>query len=164
MHTSRARRRASLAAVAIAALLGLGACSSSHSSDAGAAASSAKAAGQSALANPTYSADIAQLESELLTAYQQHFSPLHPFKSMMVAIHQVFPSGDASAIATYAVHQLTPAMAHKTAAGKAARNEWAQKVVKDALGSNPNATASPGSAVIPGTTPQATPKATGSTP
>jgi hypothetical protein len=164
MHTSRARRRAGIAAAAIAALLALGACSSSHSSDTGAAASSAKAAGQSALANPTYSAEIAQLENELLASYQKNFSPLHPVKSMGVALHEVFPSASVSETATFAVHALTPDMAGKSAKAKAARAAWAQTVVKHVLNENPNATASPGSAVVPGTTPQASPSTTGSTP
>jgi hypothetical protein len=149
MHILTARRAAGLLGVLLA--LSLAACgSSSHSSQAGAAASSARAAASSELANPTVSADMAQLESRLLAAYQKNFSPIHPITSMETAIHVVFPSGDSKAIATYAVSKLTPAMAHHTNAGKAARLLWAQQVVTEALGSNPGATASPGSANIPG--------------
>jgi len=141
-----------LVTAAVICLAALAGCSSSGSHQPGAEASSGKAAVSSALANPTTSADIANLEGQLLTAYQKNFSPLHPIVSMEKAIKVVFPSGDASAIATYAVHQLTPAMAHHNAKGKAARAFWAQEVVNNALKSNPNATLPPGSAAVPGVT------------
>jgi hypothetical protein len=120
-------------------------CSSSGSSGTDAA----KSAGQSVLANPTYSAEIAQLENQLLASYQKNFTPLHPIKSMGVALHEVFPSASLSETAKFAVNSLTTSMAGKSAKAQAARQAWAQKVVKHVLGENPNATAPPGSAVIP---------------
>jgi hypothetical protein len=162
------RARAVTAALGVALALVLGACSSSSSGSGAAAASSGvqagKSVGQSIMANPTYSAEVTQLENQLLASYQKNFSPLHPIKSMGVALHEVFPSASLSETATFAVHALTPDMAGKSAKAKAARAAWAQTVVKHVLNENPNATAPAGSAVVPGTTPQASPSTTGSTP
>jgi hypothetical protein len=147
MHTSRARRRAGIAAVVIAALLGVGACSSSHSSDAGAAASSAKAAGQSALAEN--SAAINQAEQLLLANLQKEIkaTPAHPYEAAKRAVKDTFPTGDVSAIEQYAVSKASVSMVHS----QAARHAWAHLVVTYALTSG-GSTASPGSASIPGTT------------
>lgn len=149
-----------LAAVTVLAAIALAGCSSSGSHHAGPAASSGRAVASSALANPTVSADISQLENELLTAWQSKFTPVHPIKSSEAAIMVVFPSGDVKAIAAYAVHSITPAMLHGTKDEKvAARKVWAQAVVANALKSNPNATLPPGSANIPGTTSSPSPSA-----
>jgi hypothetical protein len=158
MPTIFSRRTAGFIAAAAAACLLAAGCSSSGSGSGGAAASSAKQAGQSVLANPTYSAEITQLENELLASYQKNFSPLHPVKSMGVALHAVFPSASISETAKFAVGALTTDMAGKSAKAKAARQAWAQKVVKHVIGENPNATAKPGSAVIPGVPASPSPK------
>jgi hypothetical protein len=152
------RRAAGLAAALLISGVALAGCTGSHSSD----ATAGKSAAQSIAAQPTVSADIAQLENELLASYQKNFTPAHPIKSMETTLHAVFPSASLSATATFAVDHLTTAMAHKTAAGKAARDEWAQTVTEHILTENPNATLPPGSAAVPGVTNPATTPSAGS--
>jgi hypothetical protein len=107
-------------AACLAALAGCN--SASHSSASGALSSAA--------ANPTYSAEVTQLESELLAAYKKDFSPAHPVVTMETAVREVFPQGNTGKIAAYAVQQLNPGMT----ASKQARQAWAQKVVTFGLG------------------------------
>lgn len=151
------RRSTWISAALIAAGLIATGCSASTSSP-GAGASSARAAASSIAANPTVSQDLSQLESELLASYQKNFSAAHPITSMKTALHQVFPSASLSASATFAVDHLTTSMVGTKQAAVTARHAWAQLVVEHILAENPNATASPGSAVIPGATVPATAK------
>ncbi len=111
-----------------AASLAAGCSSASHGSG------SASGALSSAAANPTYSAEVSQLENELLAAYKKDFNPAHPVVTMKTAVHEVFPQGDATRIAAYAVQQLNPGMT----ASKQARAAWAQKVVTYGLGQGPS--------------------------
>lgn len=159
---SRFARPAAAVAAVLMALTLLAACGSSSSGGQTAhdAASSARARESSAMANPTVSADLTKLENELLAAFQKEIkaAPAHPFKAAQAAVHEVFPAGDTAKIEQYAVSTFTVTMVHS----KDARRGWAAGVASYALAQG--ATASPGSASIPGTTPTAPATSTGSAP
>lgn len=91
-------RNGIVAATAVAALALTGAgCSSGHASQSAAAAASSLAA------DPTYQAQVKQLENELLANFQKYFDPHHPITSMESAVEHTFPGASASTIVSYAV-------------------------------------------------------------
>jgi hypothetical protein len=130
------RPAALLALCLITAAVTTGCGNASH----GPAASSAHAAASSALADPTVSADLAQLENKLLANLKTHLNPAHPARSVEAAVQATFPDGDTARIEAYAVKQFTPAVLTTKGPGSA-RDTWAQEVVAYALGPPGTATA-----------------------
>lgn len=139
-----------LLVVPVLALLPLAACSSSHSSDVQAGKAHASAIAQ----DP----QVTAAENLLLANYQKELkaTPAHPVKAAQRALHDTFPSGDTAKIENFAVSKLSVSMVHS----HAARVTWAHEVAVYALAQG-GSTAAPGSANIPGTTPQATSTPTG---
>ena len=128
------RTAIALAGLAAAALLaGCGSGSGTHAGQAAAAASSV-------MANPTYSAEAAQLEGQLLANLQAEFKahPGHPFTDGKTAIKDTFPSGDVSAIVQHGVQTFTLAVLHSSGPGSA-RQRWADGVIAFALTQGQNA-------------------------
>ena len=158
--TTRSARAAALAAAVL--VLALAACGGS-SGKASAGASSAKAAGQSALANPAVSADVQAAEQLLLANLQKDFKASHPYSSAKQAVKDTFPAWLAGKIVTYGLHTFTLAVVHPLRGANPARDKWAQGVAAYAL-ANGGGTASPGTAKIPGTTASPSPPTTGGTP
>lgn len=136
--------RIGLAGLAILGSVTLAACGSGSSS-------SGSAALHSLAANPTYSAEVAQLEAQLLANFKKDFSPAHPITSMESAVRDTFPGGSSTKIVNYALKTFTLKDAHGHA-----RQVWIQGVVTYAL--NQGATGvGTGQPVIPGTTGSASP-------
>ena len=128
------------AAIAAAALAGC----SSHGSQATAAGSSAHAAASSAMANPAVSADVAQLENELLANLKGLYDPAHPVRSLDAAVKATFLQGDTRKTEVFAVKTFTPAVITSGGPGSA-RSKWAQGVVQFALAQGASPSASPSS-------------------
>jgi hypothetical protein len=142
-----------VAAAILAIVLSLvaGACSSSKSSD----VQAGKAHASAIASDP----QVTAAENLLLANYQKEIkaTPAHPIEAAKRALKDTFPTGDSAKVEQYAVSQLTVTMT----TSHAARVIWVHKAVTYALAQG-GSTASPGSAVIPGTTPQPTAPATGS--
>lgn len=144
-----------LAAAAAAAALLMAGCSSSGSSGTDAA----KSAGQSALANPAVSADIAAAEALLTANFKKDFSAAHPYASIKQAIMDTFPQGNLPKIENYAVRTFSLKVIHPgLTKPNADRSAWIQNIVKTALASGAVASASPGTAKVPGVSGSASPK------
>ena len=151
MRTSR--RKTALVVLALAIPLAIASCSSSSHGHASSVASSLAA-------NPTYSAEVNQLESELLANFKKDFKTTHPITSMEEAVRDTFPGGSSTKIVNYAVKTFTLSKAH----GKA-RQAWIQSVVTYALAQGATATGvGTGQPKVPGTTtsPPASPSPAGS--
>src|SRR5690348_6524653 len=91
------RRRTALAGTALVAVLAVAGCSSS---DHGAGA---RAAASSLAADPTYQAQVQQLQDALLANFQKDFHASHPITSMENAVKDTFPGAHVSAIVNYAI-------------------------------------------------------------
>lgn len=125
------------AVIAVAALAG---CGTQHP----AASASAHAAASSAMANPAVSADVTQLENELLANLKGLYDPAHPVKSLDAAVKATFPQGDTRKTEAFAVKTFTPAVITSGGPGSA-RSKWAQGVVTFALAQGASPSASPSS-------------------
>jgi prophage DNA circulation protein len=148
----RKARKAALILTPFLAFGVLAGCSStSHSSD----VQAGKAHASAIASDP----QVTAAENLLLANYQKEIkaTPRHPVEAAKRALKDTFPTGDTAKVEQYAVSQLTVTMTHS----HAARVTWAHNVTTYALAQG-GSTASPGSAVIPGTTPQPTAPATGS--
>jgi prophage DNA circulation protein len=143
MSSKTLARAIAFAALAIVLALLAGACSSSHSSD----VQAGKAHASAIASDP----QVTAAENLLLANYQKEIkaTPAHPVAAAKRALHDTFPAGDTAKIEQYAVSNLTVTMTHS----HVARADWAHKVATFALAQG-GSTASPGSAIIPGTTPQ----------
>jgi hypothetical protein len=143
MHAPILRRALGLLAVPALACVVLTGCGHSHDS------AKAAAAASSAEANPTYSADVAQLENELTANLKTYFSAAHPIDSTKKAVQVTFPGTDVGKIETYAVKTFTPGVGHK---GQT-RTRWVNGVVTYALDLGSAGIPSPGTASIPAAAP-----------
>jgi hypothetical protein len=115
-----------------------------QSSDHGAGA---RAAASSLAADPTYQAQVQQLQDELLANFKKDFHASHPVTSMENAVRDTFPGGKSQVIINDAVKTFSLKDAHKGAAQTA----WMHDVVTFALaqGTQGVGTAQPS---IPGVT------------
>lgn len=120
------RRRTVLAGAAIAAALAVAGTAGCQSSDHGAGA---RAAASSLAADPTYQAQVKQLQDELLTNFKKDFQASHPITSMENAVRDTFPGGSSQAIINYAVKTFSLKDSHKGAA----QDAWIHGVVTFAL-------------------------------
>jgi prophage DNA circulation protein len=146
MSSKTLARVIAFAALAIVLALVAGACSSSKSSH---DVQAGKAHASAIASDP----QVTAAENLLLANYQKEIkaTPAHPVAAAKRALHDTFPAGDTAKIEQFAVSNLTVTMTHS----HAARADWAHKVATFALAQG-GSTASPGSAIIPGTTPQPT--------
>lgn len=134
------------AAIAIVlALLAAGCGPSSKSSD----VQAGKAHASAIASDP----QVTAAENLLLANYQKEIkaTPAHPIAAAQRALHDTFPTGDTAKIEQFAVSKFTVTMVHS----HAARAAWAHEVATYALAQG-GSTAAPGTAIVPGTTPQAT--------
>jgi len=138
------RSTTALAAAAIVAALAAGSAGCSSSSDHGAGA---RAAASSLAADPTYQAQVKQLQDALLANFKKDFHASHPITSMENAVRDTFPGGSSQDIINHAVKTFSLKDAHKGAAQTA----WMHDVVTYALakGTQGVGTAQP---TIPGVT------------
>ena len=120
------RRRTMLATAAVLAALAAGSTAGCSSSDHG---SGARAAASSLAADPTYQAQVQQLQNALLANFKKDFHASHPITSMENAVRDTFPGGSSQAIINHAVHTFTLKDAHKGAAQTA----WMHDVTTFAL-------------------------------
>jgi len=136
-------RRIMLVAAGLTAGLAIAGCgSSSHTQ----AAQSGRSAVSSLTANPTYQADKARLEAELLANFKATFNPAHPVTSMMAAVQATFPNGDSTKIVNYAVQTFKLSDAKNPG-----RQAWIAEVVTFALNQGAQGVGT-GTPSIPGVT------------
>lgn len=124
-----------LAVAALAAVTACGPSSGKASSDSSAAAAKAS----SVAANPTVSADVSALETELTACLQKQLPTVHPVKAVQATIHCAFPAGGTAAIESYAAKTFTPAALK---AG-AARQKWIAGIAGFAIAQGATASPSP---------------------
>ena len=120
------RRRTTLAGAALVAALAVAGTAGCQSSDHGAGA---RAAASSLAADPTYQAQVKQLQDALLANFKKDFKAKHPITSMENAVRDTFPGGNSQAIINHAVKTFSLKDAHKGAAQTA----WMHDVVTFAL-------------------------------
>lgn len=136
MNTKTLARTAAFAVIAVVLAVAAAACTSKGD---------AKSPPISFTANPTVSAELNQAEQALLGNIQEHFSALHPVKSVEAGIAATYPNGSTTKIVNFAVKNFTLAVVHPLHGANPARDAWLLKVTNYAqsLGASPGATASP---------------------